>query len=172
MDELSTVQRVKRLAAYFDESRNSPEHRFKLDRPGQDAIQSLAAAGQVPQDVLLVLAEIGEMRDWGHRGCAMVDWWIPIPIEQTNRLGRCIYVFDEGAVEKGNDLLAFAWDCDAKVYFLDTATSPWRVVYADGLSADMAMQEPRAPGFSPIPIWPLEQPDFLSVIEEWAAFAR
>lgn len=64
--------------------------------------------------------------------------------------------------------MAFSWDCDGKVYFLNTEKKPWNVVYVDGIFAESAMTEEPGLDYSPVKIWPLEEPDFLSVIERWA----
>jgi hypothetical protein len=133
----------------------------------------LAATSNCPEDILQILGKVGSVRNWSHGEAALIDWWYPCGITVANDQERCPYVVRQENFTNGSDLLFFAWDCDAKVYFYDTSVSPWRIVTADGLAltfvndASPSYQdwkdgfrpfEPRADGR-----------DAISIIEYWAS---
>ena len=86
-----------------------------------------------PPDMLLILEQLGCM-SWSHNGCAMIDWCVPSSIKvalKNDWIGG--YEISESNFKNPNDLLFFAWDCDARCYFYDTSVLPWKVVICDGL---------------------------------------
>jgi hypothetical protein len=101
----------------------------------------------------------------------MIHWWRPMSIEESQLLDLIFYEFSSAVIERGNSLLAFAYDCDAVVYLLDTTCAPYSIVCTDGLDAWSAMKNVSAPDFVPVNTWALKG-DFLSTIEGWAGFHR
>jgi hypothetical protein len=102
----------------------------------------------------------------------MIDWWIPSDVEKAFEENRCVYELRNFNFFNPENLLFFAWDCDAKCYFYDTSLSPWKLVVCDGLSLSMYNEDPTFvdDGLEDGKITPrveLESPDAISVIERW-----
>jgi len=162
--------RVERIKKRIDGYRGDPEHVFTLEPIPEQTIKRLRDLEYFPPDMLMILEQIGGMRNWGWAGCAMVDWWVPCPIERARTEGRCGYELDDSNFSNPSSLLFFAWDCDAKCHFYDTTETPWKVVVCDGLSLSICNQKKSSGtaeewGGLASP-WE-EDDDALSVIERW-----
>ena len=166
---MSPIHRVQCLAQFFKEASQNPNHKIDLQKNSLKILQKSKYQAFLPEDIFLVLLEIGEMRSWGYSDHVMVHWWQPMSIAESRQ--NDLIHFNTEAVERGTELLAFACDCDATVYLLDTASTPFTVVCTDGLDAWSAMKNIGTPDFLPAGIWKLDS-DFLSVIEGWAGYSR
>jgi hypothetical protein len=127
-------QRVDQIKQAFARFAADSRHRFSQEDVPAAVLTQLSATEGFPRDLWLLLREVGEMFSWGYNGCQMIDWWVPCTLGFAAAEARCVYDVRESNFENGADLLLFAWDCDARVYFYDTAQKPWRVVSTDGLS--------------------------------------
>jgi hypothetical protein len=153
--------RVDRLKRQFDEFKKNAEHHITLEPVAPREIERLRTLEYYPSDMLMILEQIGCMRNWGYRGCAMIDWWTPCEIEYATAMDRCVYNLSGSNFTSSASLLFFAWDCDARCYFYEISTIPWEVVVCDGLSI--------AHHGDQVTPWKDEDaPDALSVIENWA----
>lgn len=162
--------RVERIKKRIDGYRGSPEHEFTLEPIPEQTIKRLRDLEYFPPDMLMILEQIGGMRNWGNGGCAMVDWWVPCPIEIAINEERCPYELYDSNFTNPSSLLFFAWDCEAKCHFYDTTKTPWKVVACDGLNLSFFNQEissgtaeERGGLVTP---WD-ESDDALSMIERW-----
>ncbi len=156
--------RVARLKRQFDEFKKNAEHHFTLEPLAPQEIERLRTLEYYPSDMLMILEQIGCMRNWGYRGCAMIDWWTPCEIEYATAMDRCVYDLSGSNFTNPTSLLFFAWDCDARCYFYETSTKPWRIVICDGLSATLKSRDDDL-----VTPWELEEiPNALTAIENWA----
>jgi hypothetical protein len=172
MNQPSLEQRIDRLVSILRCCESEAGPRLAMELIPKLRIDRLAATPGCPEDIRQILCTIGNVRNWGHRGAALIDWWCPCEIAVANDEERCPYEVQQENFTNGSDLLFFAWDCDARVYFYDTSFSPWRIVTADGLgltfvnSAGPAYQEFKN-DFTPFE--PREDGrDAISIIEYWA----
>jgi hypothetical protein len=175
MNELSLTNRVTRLKQRLEEYAASSEHSLDIESVSSKEIERLRCLDYFPRDMLLVLEQIGCMREWGNRGCAMIDWWQPCKIETAMKHERCAYEFSYDLLVDGDSLLFFACDCDAKVYFYLTNVVPWKVVWSDGLNLSLAdeyalrtgsTQQGSKFGYLECPVE--EGSALLGIIEVWA----
>ena len=170
MKDDSMEARVKRIKKKIDSYRENPEHEFTLEPIPEQTIKRLSDLEYFPYDILMILEQIGSMRNWGWRGCAMIDWWVPCPIELASTQERCLYELNDSNFTNPSSLLFFACDCDAQCYFYDTTQNPWKVVVYDGLCLSLCNQE-KSSGTAEARVGlvtPWEGDDgALSVIERW-----
>jgi hypothetical protein len=178
MNNISLETRIDRLKEKLDAFALSADHEFSLEAVSPTEIRRLQQIDGFPQDMLLILRRIGAMKNWGYLGCAQIDWWLPCKIDQAIKADRSQYCVREDNFSNGPDLLFFATDCDAKVYFYNTKMTPWIVVCADGLSLSLVNEGNSlcknrgqwAKEFEPFQTWN-EGSDAISIIENWAKVA-
>jgi hypothetical protein len=167
-------QRIERIQQAFDCFAMDSAHRFRRESVSEEVLAKLAGIEDFPQDYLAILRRVGTIAKWGNNGCAMIDWWVPCPIAEAVEDGRCFYEVRENNFLKGQALLVFAWDCDARVYFYDTTQKPWSVVSSDGLSLSFINEEIDRTGTTDNP-GPFECDDdrcALEIIEDWVHSGR
>jgi hypothetical protein len=170
MKQLSLEQRVDRLRTILGFVR-SPI--FSIETIPKLHLDQLSAKPGCPQDICEILSNIGAVRNWSHNNHALIDWWCPCEIAVANAEERCLlYEVRQENFSNGSDLLFFAWDCDAIVYFYNTSFSPWRIVAADGLTLSFVNHE--GPTYERekrdfMPFEPREVGlDAISILECWA----
>ena len=176
MKQQSFEIRVKRLKDQIDGQAKNPDYKFVIERVTPQAILELRALENYPPDMLLILDQIGCMRNYGWRDCAIIDWWKPCPIDCAKSEDRCAHELSDSNFTNPASLLFFAWDCDAKCYFYNTAVTPWRLVVCDGLELSLYNQDREKNPSGQMGGWdgrvdPWEEEgsgDALSVIEKWA----
>jgi hypothetical protein len=171
----SIKNRVSRLKKQIESFAQSPEHRFKIEFVNSQTIDLLKSKEYFPKDMLLILEEIGCMRDWNRNDCFMLDWWIPTSIELSNTENRCVYSINNSNFTNPTYFLFFAQDCDGKSYFYDTSVTPWKVIICDALSTSYYNESPKNyhEDFGDwdglvVPYEELESIDVLTIIENWA----
>ena len=171
MDTQNIEFRVNRLKKRFEEFASLTEHKFTLEPVSSETIDQLKAQDNVPLDLLMILEQIGCMRNWGYKGIAMIDWWIPSSFQAALAEERSIYELYEANFKNPENLLFFAQDCETNCYFYDIATVPFKLVICSGLSAS---EDPKL--YSKMyldwddKITPREEADSLdaiSIIERW-----
>lgn len=171
MSQSSIEERVKQLKKQFEAFADDPLHDFTFEPVSSEVIFALRSQDYFPYDMLLILEHLGIMRKWGHDSCAMIEWWIPSSIKQSMAEERSVYDLLETNFINSNLLLFFAWDCDAKCYFYDTANSPWKVLVCDGLDASVYNDNPNTYHNDWDGVVMLSEdpklPDALSIIENW-----
>jgi len=171
MGQLNIEDRVKRLKNQFEAFAKDPNYKFTLETVSKEELSLLKSKEFFPPDMLMILVHLGRMRHFGHLDCHMIDWWIPCSIEQTNAEDRSAYNLSDSNFINPQNLLFFAYDCDANCYFYDTTTSPWKVVVCDGFEASCFNNEPKS-------LWsdwdgiitPREEPHFpdaITILENW-----
>lgn len=173
MKPYSLQSRIDRLKKQLDRCSNSYEHSFTLESIDTKILENIRAQEYYPPDMLLLLEQVGCMRNWGHRGAAMIDWWIPSTLERTLAEDRSSYELLDSNFANPIDLLFFASDCDAKCYLYETKTTPWKIVICDGL--DPCIYNEKKKKYSvlidgwdgKVTPW-VESGDALSIIEKWA----
>ena len=127
-------ERVRQLIALFERVRLSELVEVIVEKVDDEQLESLRTLPYFPSDMLQILEGIGCLRDFIFFGSAMIDWWVPCSIESAKAQNRCPYDPDVRLIKNSEDLLFFAWDCDACLYFYDTKRLPWEIVILDGLS--------------------------------------
>jgi hypothetical protein len=176
MNQPGLKQRVDRLASTLRSCEFDAGPGFSIEPIPERRIDALAATPGYPEDIRQILSVIGNVRNGGHRGCALIDWWYPCEIPVANDQERCPYEVRQENFTNGSDLLLFAWDCDARVYFYDTRFSPWRIVAADGLALTFVNDQGPAYQDSKSDFTPFEpredSRDAISIIEYWALFVQ
>ena len=171
MDHNSIEIRVNRIKRQLERYANNSEHNIDIELVSKTTIDLLQLKENYPFDMLMILDQIGCMRNWGHLGCGMIDWWIPSSIQSAFTEERCIYGLLDSNFINPSGLLFFAWDCDAKCYFYDITVSPWKVVVCDGLEPSLFNDNPQRYGNDwdgRVFLW--EEPESsnaLSIIERW-----
>ena len=157
MKTYSLETRVNRLKQHIQEYANRGKFNFSLEPVPDQSIKRLRSLEYFPLDMLMILEQMGCMRDWGAHGSSVIDWWMPCTIECARTQNRCPYDLFDSDFTNPSDLLFFAWDCDAKCYFYDISVTPWKIVVCDGLDLSIYNQEDG-------------DDDALSVIERWALY--
>ena len=177
MKTYSMETRVNRLKQHIQEHANRGKFRFSLEPVADQSIKRLRNLENFPLDMLMILEQMGCMRDWGARGsatgemCHVIDWWIPCTIECARAQDRCSYDLLDSNFTNPSDLLFFAWDCDAKCYFYDISLTPWKIKVCDGLGLSFHNEASRVISDWDGKVTPWESDgddDALSVIERWA----
>ena len=158
------LERVLRIKKIVEKSQS--EGCSVIEKLDDETIAKLAATDGFPEDMLVILREIGSVRDWSFRGCMQIHWWIPCDYA-TAKLFERFYCTEPRLLEKiENDLLFFANDCNAAGFFYDRSTSPWSVREFDTLSYSSSVLA-SDPALDFIASWP-DNRDAVSIIEEWA----
>lgn len=174
MDQLAIEYRVKRLKKQIESLVRNSDHKFTLEPVNQLRLTQIRAKDYFPPDMLMILDQIGCMRNWGCRDCAMIDWWIPSSIGCSIAENRSIYELSDTNFNNPSCLLFFACDCDAKCYFYDTTTIPWKVLVCDGLEVSIfnnnSETHPNDWDGRVTPWEEAESSDAISIIEKWAFF--
>ena len=172
--ERTVEQRVKQIQQAFDRFALDSKHHFKREAVSEDVLAKLAATEDFPCDFLMILKHIGMVTRWGYTDCAMMDWWVPCRMADAVEDGRCFYDVREGNFVNGKDLLVFAWDCHARIYFYDTTKKPWSVVSSDGLALSFINEELDKTGATE-DSGPFEcdaDRSASDIIEDWVEFGR
>jgi hypothetical protein len=172
MDNQNIEFRVNRLKKRIEEFASLPENKFTLEPVSSELIDQLRAQDNFPLDMLMILEQIGCMRNWGYKGIAMIDWWIPSSFQNALAEYRSLYELYSANFKNPENLLFFAQDCEANCYFYDKTTVPFKLVICDGLSAS---EDPKSYSKT-YPDWddkitPREEADShdaISIIERWA----
>lgn len=158
MDPQSMAVRVGRLKRKINGFMASSDYRLTLEPVSTQTIRHLRALDQYPPDILMLLEQIGCVRNLGYNDHALIDWWTPCTIDHALVEDRCRFQLSNSDFKTASNLLFFAYDCDANCYFYDTSRTPWKLVVCDGL-LDSRNQ-----------VQPCEKPgllDALSAIERW-----
>jgi hypothetical protein len=155
--------RVSRLKIKIENYAKNEDHNFILEPVSNQVIERLRALEYYPPDMLMILEQIGCMRDWRRNSHAMIDWWVPCPLEQALTEHRCVYELDDSNFKSPSSLLFFAYDCDANCYFYDTAATPWKLVVGNALQIVDVFKSKEL--FSDSNFW--EGGDVISQIEGW-----
>lgn len=134
MKVLTLEERVARMRQSLEEYATNPEHSLTLEAMPAFAIEKLKRNQSFPQDMLLILEQIGSMKSWAYRDYLMIDWWLPCAIDKAHSEERCIYDLREEDFLKPADLLFFAYNGDAECFFYDKSVTPWKIVVCDGLN--------------------------------------
>jgi hypothetical protein len=171
MNQLALEFRVKRLREHIESLIKDPDHKFTLEVAEPIKLSQIRAKDYFPPDMLMILDQIGCMRNWGHRDFAMIDWWVPSSIECSMAEDRSIHELHDSNFKNPYSLLFFASDCDAKCYFYDITGIPWKVVVCDGLDLSIFNNNPKKYHLD----WdgrvnPWEEAgsnDAISIIERW-----
>jgi hypothetical protein len=176
VSEHALLERVARIKDDLAFCAADPRNKVKLQPVPASTLDQLADTPDFPLDMHLILRHIGEMLEWGITGCAAMEWWTPCDIDLAREERRCFYDVRKVNFMNGDSLLFFAWDCDAKVYFYDTTTRPWKIVASDGLGVsglnlDQSDAVPDDPSNLPVTPW-AEELDFISLVEIWARWGR
>ena len=158
MDPQSLAVRVGRLKKHIYSFMASSDYRLTLEPVSTQTIRHLRTLHQYPLDILMLLEQIGCVRDLGYNDHALIDWWTPCTIDHALIENRCRFRLSNSNFKDPSKLLFFAYDCDAKCYFYDTSRAPWKLVVCDGLLDSRNQVQPwEEAGLS----------DALSTIERW-----
>lgn len=168
LKEKTISGRVQELKQRLIRHSENPDHDFKLEPVPATVIEQLENCPSYPQDMLMILKEIGCMRNWGHHGCAVINWWTPCTIGRANQEDRSTYELHSDFFARSSDLLFFACDVDAVCYFYDQSTVPWRIGYCDGLSISLDIQTASHRVAMPLSYFE-EGSCALEIFEAWAA---
>ena len=133
-------KRIDDLLELFNRVKALQDVDITIENVDPEQLQVLRQSDNFPEEMLQVLQQIGCVRDFGI-GCALIDWWVPCPITTANAEERCPYEPNPKLIANQEDLLFFAWDCDACLYFYDTTCLPWAIVVLDGLSLSIQEQD-------------------------------
>lgn len=160
-DHHSLKSRVAQLKMSLEKLYTHPEHEMTIETIPSQTIAQLKTIKYFPLDMLLILEHIGAMRGWGYNQCAMIDWWNPCTIRQSENEDRCSYSLPDNIFENSESLLIFAWDCDGKCYFYDTSFKPWKIMCVDGPTCEVY------PELGEPVLGEADSDSALSVIENW-----
>lgn len=160
-DHLSLKSRVDQLKMKLEKLYTHPDHQMTIETIPFPTIAQLKMIKYFPLDMLLILEHIGAMRRWGCNQCAMIDWWNPCTIRQSENEDRCFYSFPDDIFGNSESLLIFAWDCHAICYFYDTSFKPWKMMCADGLTCECY------PELGEPVLYEADSDSALSLIENW-----
>ena len=161
MNQINIEERVKRIKNQFEALAKDPSYSFTLEPVSKEDVSLLKSKDYFPTDMLLILENIGCMRNFSHNGCQMIDWWIPSSIEHSMAEDRSAYDLIDSNFINSQELLFFAYVGNAVCYFFDTKISPWKVVVCDGLAASDDREDKLTPWEEPY------FPNALSIIENW-----
>lgn len=112
--------RVGRLKRKIYGFMASSDYRLTLEPVSTQTIRHLRAIDQYPPDILMLLEQIGCVRNLGYNDHALIDWWTPCTIDHALVGYRCRFQLSN------SDLKPLLTSCSLHMTAMPTAISMTR----------------------------------------------